>query len=79
MLAIIACGYASTMAWKAKSSLADVLWGPVFEPLQSVPEFAKLCVDPEWSTLVWPNGADLAPESLHKRLKSALAKSQAAE
>ena len=53
--------------------------GTVFEPLKSVPEFAKLYVDPEWSTLVWPNGADLAPESLHKRLKSALAKSQAAE
>ena len=75
MLAIIASGYASTMAWKA----TDVLWGPVFEPLKSVPEFAKLYVDPEWSTLVWPNGADLAPESLHKRLKSALVKSQAAE
>lgn len=59
--------------------LADVLWGPVFEPLKSVPEFAKLYVDAEWSTLVWPNGADLAPESLRKRLESALAKSQAAE
>src|SRR5438105_4160910 len=41
--------------------LADVLWGPVFEPLKSVDEFAKLYVEPEWHTLAWPSGADLAP------------------
>ena len=40
--------------------LADVLWGPAFEPLKSVSEFSKVYVDPEWSTLVWPNGADFA-------------------
>jgi Protein of unknown function (DUF2442) len=59
--------------------LADVLWGPVFEPLKSVEEFAKLYVEPEWHTLAWRNGADLAPESLHDRLRTALAKSRAAE
>jgi hypothetical protein len=59
--------------------LADVLWGPVFEPLKSVDEFSKLYIEPEWHTLAWPNGADLAPESLYGRLKVALAKNQAAE
>jgi hypothetical protein len=60
-------------------NLADVLWGPIFEPLKSVDEFAKVYVEPEWHTLAWPNGADLAPESLYHRLKAVLAKSQAAE
>jgi hypothetical protein len=59
--------------------LSDVLWGPVFEPLKSVDEFAKVYVEPEWHTLAWPNGADLAPESLYDRLKSALAGKHAAE
>jgi Protein of unknown function (DUF2442) len=60
-------------------NLADVLWGPVFEPLKSVDEFSKLYVDPEWHTLAWPGGADLAPESLYDRLEVALAKNHAAE
>ena len=59
--------------------VAEVLWGPVFEPLKAVSEFAKLYADPECRTVVWPNGADLAPESLHDRLKVALAAHHAAE
>jgi hypothetical protein len=59
--------------------LSDTLWGPVFEPLKSVDAFAKLYVEPEWHTLAWPNGADLAPESLYDRLKAALADKHAAE
>lgn len=39
--------------------------GPVFEPLRDVAYFAKVTVDPELGTVVWPNGADLAPEVLH--------------
>ena len=59
--------------------VSDVLWGPVFEPLKNVAEFAKLYADPECRTVVWPNGADLAPESLRDRLKVALAAQHAAE
>ena len=59
--------------------VSDVLWGPVFEPLKDISEFAKLYADPECRTVVWPNGADLAPESLHERLKVALAGQHAAE
>lgn len=59
--------------------LKDVLWGPVFEPLKDVAEFAKLRADPEADTVVWPNGADLAPEFLYGRLKAALAARDAAE
>jgi hypothetical protein len=51
--------------------LSDVLWGEVFEPLKDVSEFRKFRVDPLWKTLVWENGADLAPESLYERVKRA--------
>ena len=52
--------------------LADEIWGPAFEPLKSVDGFAKLYVEPEWYTLAWPTGADLAPEFLYDALKAAL-------
>lgn len=39
--------------------------GPVFEPLREVEFFAQVTVDPELRTVVWPNGADLAPDALH--------------
>lgn len=46
--------------------LADKLEGEVFEPLQDVAEFQKFRVDPVLETVVWENGADLAPEYLYK-------------
>lgn len=36
--------------------------GPVFEPLKDKQFFARVIVDDELETLIWPNGADLAPE-----------------
>ncbi|MCP5169558.1 MAG: DUF2442 domain-containing protein [Hahellaceae bacterium] len=44
--------------------LSGVLNGPVFQPLKDVNVFSKVSVDPELETVVWPNGADLAPEFL---------------
>jgi hypothetical protein len=44
--------------------------GPVFEPLKDVEYFAKVSVDSELGTVVWPNGADLAPEVLHEQALS---------
>lgn len=44
--------------------LDGVLSGPVFEPLKDIAIFRKVSVDPELETVVWPNGADLAPEFL---------------
>jgi hypothetical protein len=37
----------------------------VFEALADPAYFAKVELDPELGTLVWPNGADFAPETLH--------------
>jgi len=44
--------------------LEGELRGPVFEELKDRDIFAKVTVDPELETVVWPNGADLAPEFL---------------
>ncbi len=41
--------------------------GPVFEPLRDPMFFAQASLDPELGTVVWPNGADLAPDALHER------------
>ncbi len=44
--------------------LTPLLTGPVFEPLRDPAYFARIKVDPTCGTVVWPNGADLAPEAL---------------
>jgi hypothetical protein len=38
----------------------------MFEPLRDVEFFARASVDAETGTVVWPNGADLAPEVIHE-------------
>ena len=49
--------------------LAPVLNGPVFEPLREPRYFRAFSVHPEFHTLVWPNGADLAPEFLRDNIR----------
>ena len=46
--------------------LEDQLWGEVFEPLRDVTQFRDFRVDRELQTIVWPTGADLAPEYLYE-------------
>ena len=40
----------------------------VFEPLRDPAYFAKVFVDPELSTITWPNGADFDPGVLYARI-----------
>jgi hypothetical protein len=45
------------------------LIGEIFEPLKEISFFKKFSVNHEIHTLVWPNGADFAPEFLYENLK----------
>ena len=47
---------------------ADLFNGPIFKPLKELSFFKDFIVDPELNTLVWKNGADLAPEYIASRL-----------
>jgi len=50
---------------------SDWLTGPVFEPLKDPAYFARFFLD--GGTVAWPNGADIAPETLHQRAKTGAA------
>ena len=45
--------------------LAPLLHGQVFLPLRDAGFFRRVHLDPVAGTVVWPNGADFAPEALH--------------
>lgn len=49
--------------------LGPELWGEVFQPLLDLEYFKKFTIHPEFRTLVWPNGADFAPEFLHDAVR----------
>jgi len=42
-----------------------VLAGVLFGPLRDLTVFNRVRIDPEVHTLVWPNGADFDPATLH--------------
>ncbi|MDW8145166.1 MAG: DUF2442 domain-containing protein [Roseiflexaceae bacterium] len=44
-----------------------VLAGEIYGALQDEAFFNQVAIDPETHTLVWPNGADFDPETLHER------------
>jgi len=51
--------------------LSGELFGTVFEPLKNLAVFRQFSIHPELHTLVWPNGADFAPEFLREVVKIA--------
>ena len=43
----------------------SILEGEMFGPLRDLSLFNQVGIDPEVHTLVWPNGADFDPATLH--------------
>jgi Protein of unknown function (DUF2442) len=50
----------------------DRMRGPVFEEATTPAGFATVAVDDESGTIVWPGGADLAPDTLYERVRTGL-------
>ena len=48
--------------------LSDRLRGPMFEPLKDPEFFKQVRVDGPSGTVMWPNGADIAPDVIHEEL-----------
>jgi hypothetical protein len=49
--------------------LSNELEGEVFGPLKDIEVFRAFRVDPDLETIVWDNGADLAPEFLYDNMR----------
>jgi hypothetical protein len=81
MIRVIECRYISGYTvWlrfsdglEGKINLEKELEGEVFEPLRDLEVFRSLTLHPDLHTIVWPNGADFAPEFLHDRVQAAAA------
>ena len=65
-------GSSGDIDFRARLYLRDT---GVFAELRDPALFAKVWVDHEAETIVWPNGADVAPETLYEEAhKSAVSK-----
>ena len=48
--------------FRGRINVEPQLWGELFEPLRDPKMFMQARFDPDFGTVVWPNGADLSPE-----------------
>jgi hypothetical protein len=48
----------------------DRMRGPVFDQARTPEGFDEVTADPETGTVVWPGGADLAPDALYERIRA---------
>jgi len=67
--AVAAGGHSLDLTFKdgtrKRVNLLPLLDGPIFVPLQDPEYFARVALDSVAGTVVWPNGADIAPETLY--------------
>ena len=54
---------------KGDVDLIHELYGELFEPLKDIATFKSFTIHPEFHTLCWPNGADIAPEFLYEKVR----------
>ena len=47
------------------ADLSSSLNGKIFEPLKDKSKFSNFVIDDDLETIVWENGADLAPEYIY--------------
>ncbi len=57
-------------ALEGEVDVLERMRGPVFERARTPEGFAEVTVDPEIGTVVWPGGADLAPDTLYERVRA---------
>jgi Protein of unknown function (DUF2442) len=55
---------------QGEADLLERMHGPVFANARTPEGFSKVRVDPELGTIVWPGGADLAPDTLYVRVRT---------
>ena len=55
---------------RGKVEVLDRMQGPVFDAARTPEGFAQVQVDTETGTVVWPGGADLAPDTLYERVRT---------
>jgi hypothetical protein len=58
-------------------NVRPLLDGAIFEPLRDPAYFSSATLDSICGTVVWPNGADFAPEALHELEAEAMSESAA--
>ena len=63
-------GFTQVFSDSSEATLDFRQWldGPVFEPLKDPKYFRRFFVD--GGTVVWPNGADIAPETLYEAVQA---------
>jgi hypothetical protein len=55
---------------RGEVAVLERMHGPVFAEARTESGFAKVGVDSETGTVVWPGGADLAPDTLYERVRT---------
>ena len=57
---------------RGEVEVLDRMRGPVFAQARTVAGFAAVEVDAESGAIVWPGGADLAPDTLYERVRTGM-------